>query len=757
MTHLRPITDIARRAVTRFRQVPRLAFAVGAGLSVGSQAAYGAAAQLPNTTSTIKIDGVLDEDAWRTATQIKIDTETNPGENIPARVETVAYLIEDGEKLYIAFDARDPEPDLIRAYLQDRDSAWNDDFVGVVLDTYNDERRAFEFFSNPLGIQMDLTNDDVNEREDSSWDAIWDSAGKITDDGYTVEIEIPLNQLRFPNVAGKQTWGIDLLRFHPRDQRRRYSNNVLDRSVNCYLCQLSKIQGFEGAEPGRDLEIVPTLTSTKTDATDDPGVVPLQSGDTDTEAGINIRWGITPDMTANLAINPDFSQVEADVAQLEVNNQFALFFPEKRPFFLEGADYFNTPIDAVFTRTVADPDVGAKLTGKQGVHTYGVFAAQDAITNLLLPGAFGSDSDSLDEDNTAFVGRYSYGFGDASSVGALITTRESDSYHNYVGGFDVNWRISDQHSIQAQYLRSDTEYPDEIVAEYEQPDGSFDGSAVSFEYEYESRNWFFDIEYEDYNAGFRADAGFVTQVNANKQEVGFRRVWFGDEDDWWTRVRFRGNWDITHNDDGDVLEREIEGYLGVGGPLQSWLQIGGLSRDTLWDGVVYRENKISFYGEFKPRGGLSMGVFARTGDQVDFANSRLGDQVRIEPWMEWNINRHLLLRVESALVKLDTKAGEKVFDASIYDVRLTYQFSRRSFLRLTSQFRDVERNPDVYVDEVNAQSKRVGRQLLYSYKINPQTVFFLGYSDNHVDDDDLRGLEETDRTWFMKVGYAWTP
>lgn len=361
--------------------------------------------ELVRTNDVITIDGVMDEAVWQTATQIEIDTETDPGENTRARVATVAYL-------------------------QDRDSAWNDDLVGVVLDTFNDERRAFEFFSNPLGIQMDLTNDDVNQSEDESWDAIWDSAGTINTDGFIVEMAIPLSQLRFPSTTGKQTWGIDLLRFYPRDKRYRFSNNQKDRSLNCYLCNFSEIQGMENVQSGRDLEIVPTLAATKTDSTDDPGFTPLQSGDTETEAGLNIRWGITPDMTANLAVNPDFSQVEADVAQLEVNNQFALFFPEKRPFFLEGSDYFSTPISAVFTRTVADPSVGAKLTGKRGNHTYGVFAAEDEITNLIFPGAFGSDGESLEQSNTAFVGRYSRNFGDASSVGALLTSRTGDDYYN---------------------------------------------------------------------------------------------------------------------------------------------------------------------------------------------------------------------------------------------------------------------------------------------------------------------------------------
>jgi hypothetical protein len=706
--------------VNTFRRTPRLTIISLPALLLLASPAWPNIASLPRTGETVTIDGVLDDEAWKYATKINIDTETNPGENIPARVTTVAYLIEDGEKLYIAFDAKDPDPQTIRAYLQDRDKAYNDDFVGIVLDTYNDERRAFEFFSNPLGVQMDLTNDDVNQREDDSWNAIWDSAGQITDAGYIVEMEIPLNQLRFPHVEGKQTWGFDLLRFYPREKRYRFSSNSLDRDVNCYLCQFNKIEGLEDVTPGRDLEIVPTLTGSRTDSTEDPGFEPLQNGDAETEAGVSIRWGITPDLTANLAINPDFSQVEADVAQLDINNQFALFFPETRPFFLEGADYFSTPVEAVFTRTVADPDIGAKLTGKRGNHTYGVFAAQDAITNLLMPGAFGSDSESLDQENTTFVGRYSRSFGDASSVGALLTARDGDDYKNAVGGFDVRWKISDQHSVQAQYLRSDTEYPEDIVDEYEQPSGSFDGDALVAGYEYDSRSWFGYVQHEAYSSGFRADSGFVPQVDVSKQEIGGGHTWHAEEDDWWTRMRLFANWDITHDDSG-------------------------------------KENKVSLYYQIRPTGGLSLGVFARYGDQVDFDNSRLGEQLRLEPFIDWNINRNLFLRLRATLLQLDTKEGEDVFDAGVYDIRATWQFNRRSFIRLTTQIRNVDRNQSVYVDEVDSHSRRVGRQLLYSYKINPQTVFFLGYSDKHIDDDDLDGLQEADRTLFMKIGYAWTP
>jgi len=712
---------------------------------------------MPRTSDAITIDGVMDEAAWRQATQISLDNETHPGENIPALVDTTAYIIEDGERLYIAFDARDPDPSQIRAFLQDRDSAWNDDFVGVVLDTYNDERRAFEFFSNPLGVQMDLTNDDVNQREDSSWDAIWDAAGSISEQGYVVEMEIPLSQLRFPKKAGKQTWGIDLIRFYPRDKRHRLSNNVNDRSRNCYLCNFDEIEGMDNAKPGRDLEIVPTLTSSRTDSTDDPGVVPLQSGNTETEAGVSVRWGATPDMTLNLAINPDFSQIEADVAQLDVNNQFALFFPETRPFYLEGADYFTTPMNAVFTRTVADPDLAAKITGKRGNHTYGAFVSEDVITNLIFPGAFGSDSTSLEEGNTAFVGRYSLGFGESSSVGALLTTRTGDGYHNYLGGFDLSWRINDSHSIRAQYLETETLYPDDLAIEYEQPLGEFSGSGEFLMYEYESRNWNAHAIHYGLDRGFRADSGFEPQVDATLQGVGGRYVWFGEEDDWWTRVRLRGNAGETRDDDGQILEREVEAYLGVGGSMQSWTQIGFEREEQLWDGVVYKGGKIKLYTSVKPVGGLQLGLFADYGDQIDFANSRQGDQLRLEPFVDWNVNRHLLMKLQATILDFDTKGGEKIFDASVFDLRLTWQFNRRSFLRLTTQYQDVRRNQDVYFDEVDSRTRNMGRELLFSYKLNPQTVFFLGYSDKHFEDDELNALEETGRTWFMKIGYAWTP
>ena len=227
---------------------------------------------------------------------------------------------------------------------------------------------------------------------------------------------------------------------------------------------------------------MPSLTASRTDVRD-PITQRFGEGNSEEEVGVTVSWGITPDLTANLALNPDFSQVEADVPQLDVNNQFSLFFPETRPFFLDGADYFSTPINAVFTRTVADPDVGAKLTGRSDMNTFGVFLADDTATNLLFPGPLRSENETLDQSNRAFVGRYSRGFGrNASTIGALVTSRSGDDYGNDVAGIDGRFRITDQHSLRFEYLDSETTYPVAIVADFGQPAGSFGGDAVRAHY-----------------------------------------------------------------------------------------------------------------------------------------------------------------------------------------------------------------------------------------------------------------------------------
>jgi hypothetical protein len=206
---------------------------------------YNWAGKLISATNTIQsiktvIDGEIDQEEWKYAAWVTLDNETFPSQNVPALVDTAALMMEDGANFYLAFIASDPEPTKIRAILQRQGCIMGGRFCSIVIDTFNDERRSFEFFANALGVQTDAIYDDVVQNEDTSWNAIWDSAGKISDKGYTVEMKIPLSQLRFPAGLDKQTWGVDILRFYPRDKRHRLTNNRKDYNLSCYLCQIKR-------------------------------------------------------------------------------------------------------------------------------------------------------------------------------------------------------------------------------------------------------------------------------------------------------------------------------------------------------------------------------------------------------------------------------------------------------------------------------------------------------------------------------------
>ncbi len=350
--------------------------------------------QITRSAGPIEVDGVMDEEAWRTAARITLPFEWFPGDNLPAPVETEAFITFDDENLYLGFRAYDPSPSSIRANLADRDTPFQDDAVGFMVDPFNDERRGFQFRINPLGVQMDAIFSENEGYEDFSWDAIWASEGKIVEDGYVVEVAVPFKSLRFPRSAEAQTWGIMLMRDYPREIRHRMRSHPTDRNRACLLCQMNKMTGIQGVDPGKNVEFTPTLTTVRTDTRQD---VPTGSwegggangdwdaGGTDYQPGVTARWSMTPNLVFNGTVNPDFSQVEADVAQLDVNNRFALFYPERRPFFMEGADFFLTPLNVIFTRTVADPVAGAKLTGQGGAQRSWVLSDQGSGEQPDLP------------------------------------------------------------------------------------------------------------------------------------------------------------------------------------------------------------------------------------------------------------------------------------------------------------------------------------------------------------------------------------
>ena len=703
----------------------------------------------------IKIDGIIEEEAWKKCQEIKLPTEWTPGDNTPAPVDTDCLVTYDRANIYIAFRCHDPEPQKIRAHLMDRDSIDTfimDDHVSIWLDTFNDQRRAFEFRVNPLGVQADAVFSEQDGYEDFSWDAIWSSAGRITADGFEVELAIPFHQLRFKRAPGRQTWGFSAERSWPRQDRHRMESHPRDRSSNCMLCLVNKISGLEDISPGNNLEFDPTLTVQRSDLREDFPAGGLVAGKIKAEPGLTAKWGVTPNLILNAALNPDFSQIEADAAQLDVNTRYALYYAEKRPFFLEGADFFLTPFEAVFTRTVADPLWGAKMTGKVGKSALGFFVAQDRINNLIIPSNQGSETTSLDEDVFGGVFRYRYDIGNSSTLGVLYTGRSGGDYYNHVGGIDGFFRLGKKNQIRFQYLHSQTRYSGEVASTYGQDDGSFPGNALFVEYVHQTRNWFIYGAYDDRGRDFRADSGFINRVDTRMLDSQIQYTFWGKPGGWFNRLSF---WLRAYRiSDHDALLTDSRVALGgiYEGPLQSTATVIARANREYYAGSLYGTDDLYAEVYFKPFKGFSFGVYANPANAVDYANERPARRLLLGPYLEAGIGRHLNLNLSHNLERLSSD-GQRTYTANLLQARLIYNFNVRAFARAILQYRDVDRVPERYSFAVDRASRSLFTQLLFSYKLNAKTVLFLGYSGQLLGNQDI-DLTRSDRTFFLKLGYA---
>jgi hypothetical protein len=721
---------------------------------------------IPKAAAPLRIDGILDEAAWAAAPKIPLPFEWQPGDNVPAPVDTDCRVTYDLHNLYIGFRCFDPEPKKIRAHLMDRDDTDTlimDDHVSFMIDSFNDERRGFQFRVNPMGVQADANFSELEGYEDFSWDAIWKASARITDWGWAVEVAIPLGQLRFRKSDGPQTWGLSAERSWPRDARHRMTSHIRSRNVNCIICQFNKLTGFEGITPGQNIELTPTVTAVRTDAMPLEGYpdAPLERGGIKDDYGLTAKWGITPNLILNGTVNPDFSQVEADVAQLQINRRFALFYPEKRPFFLEGGDFFLTPLQAVFTRTVADPLWGTKLTGKSGRTAMGVFAAQDQMTNLIFPSNQGSMQGSLDQSTTGGVFRLRQDIGRMSTLGVLYTGRMGSDYGNHVAGADGFFRLDQKNSVIVQFLHSETEYPDAVASAYGQSEGRFGGNAVSLQFQHFSRYWIVNAMYEDLSPGFRADYGFVPRVDTRTATTTVFRQFWGKPKGWFNLIRLGVMGEAVWDHAGTLTDRGLTLGLAYQGNLESLVNLHANFLRTFYNGQYFDTAFGQAIGRIRPFSGAEVGVQAMAGQTIDYANSRLAQGLSVGPNLSLNVFRRLNLVASHAYERLSFH-GDTIYIANLSQLKLVWNFSVRSFVRAILQYSDQEQNPAATTFPVDSKSRGLFTQFLFSYKLNPRTVLFLGYSDNSMGGvfdswlgPDRIGLVRTDRTFFLKIGYAW--
>ena len=727
---------------------------------------------IPRVAAGTAIDADLSEPAWQQAKIVPIVFDTWPAENTPAPVKTTARVMEDGEFLLISFVAEDPDPSAIRAFFRDRDKVWEDDTVGIKIDTYNDSKLAYQFFINPLGVQGDAIENEITKSESDAWDGIWHSAGKITATGYQIEVALPLKMLNFNDRLPVQQWRLELLRFYPRDIRHRLSSNKIERDNPCWICQMSPITGFAGAKQGSHFTLVPALVagSSQKRAVSSSGEGDWRT-ESDVEPSLDLKWGITPDINLNATLNPDFSQIEADEAQVSVNDTFALFFDEKRTFFLDNADYFSSPMDLVYTRNVSSPDAGVKVTGRHDAQSFAFFAANDKDTTFIVPGNISSDIGFIDEKSENAVLRYRYDINKQLSAGWISTLRQAGDYHNEVHGVDVKYQVTDQDKFIGQYLHSDSAYPLGLAAELSgeaklrASGDDLQDSGKLLAYEHENRNWSWYSRYLGLGEEFRADLGYMPQTDFIKVVHGGSYQWFY-ENSWLNRLELFGDWDITHNEPGELLEKEAEIGLVFFGEYQSETELKFSQRDRVGSRLdqnvlrvdantqLFQEQLIEIESVVQPASGVYVELYTEFGDKLDFRNNRMGDGLQLSPELRWNADMHTQFSIRHTYRTLDADSA-KVFTANLTDLRLSYQFSVQSFVRLALIYSNIQQNPTNNIGQVTPHARELGSQLLYSYKLNPQTLFFAGYSDNAFADDEVNSLTRDQRSVFVKFSYAW--
>jgi hypothetical protein len=522
--------------------------------------------RVPKFDKVPVIDGKLDDEIWKSAAVLSNFYQTRPGDNIAPSQPTEVLVGYDAKTLYVAFRARD-EAGKVRATVPKRDNIWEDDYVGMMLDTFDDQRKAYALFFNPVGVQADgiLTE---GMGEDYSPDILMESKGVVTDEGFTVEIAIPFKSLRYS--AGKdKNWGAHFFRRIKRFNNEQDSWMPISRDKSGFLPQAGKITGFEGLASERTLELIPSLTVSQTSkrfrtlsrafvnanpGVQDPGR--MVNKPVELDPGLTMKLGITPTITLDAAFNPDFAQVEADALVNTANQRFPIFFEEKRPFFLEGKDIFQTQIAAVHTRTIVDPDAAVKLTGKRGRNTFGLLLASDnapgnfteeerhakreELDFLRRPQQAGeSDADfarrlagaqNVEDrfnqflDKNAYVGilRLKRDIGKENSVGLLATTYNFIERHNHVGGFDARFRLDPVTVLSFQVLGTHSRgffySPFEDKSTYR----TGNGFVYAYNFDRSGRHFGFFVSGVGRTRDYRAELGFTRRVNTNNHSAFMR-------------------------------------------------------------------------------------------------------------------------------------------------------------------------------------------------------------------------------------------
>ena len=690
----------------------------------GSAAALGAekpSVTIPRVTEPLELSRYLDGKTIPPGTRITGLVQQEPGDGVPSSLETTVYLSYDDSHLYAVFICKD-EPGKVRANMTKREAIMGDDIVGLLLDTYHDGRRAYEFLVNPLGIQLDGVATEGQD-DDFSYDTLWQSDGRLTEDGYVVVMKIPFKSLRFSNAA-VQTWGVAVARSIPRANETSFWPYITRRIAGLGQ-QLATLEGLEGISPGRNLQAIPYGNFATARVLDEEGVRRTEQS---ARVGVDGKAVIKDAMTVDMTVNPDFSQVESDEPQVTVNQRYEVYFPEKRPFFIENAGYFETPQTLFFSRRISDPGVGARLTGKAAGWAFGVLGVNDDE-----PGREVEAGDPR-SGKTAGIGvfRAQREFARQSYVGGIYTDVEFGASANRVYGADARWKFTDNWTAAGQWVGSQT---------IDEAGDSTHGTSWIAQVNREGRGFDYMGVVTSRSPDFRSDLGYIRRVDMREvqQEAGYS--WYPEH----SRVLRVG------------ADLEAGALWDYGGQLQDWqvepgfeielpggTELGGMyfAAFERYQGIEFQRGGAMVRANSDWLSWLGVGVNYFRGSGINYYPAEglapfLGTEQSLEA--EITLRPSSRLRLDQAYLYADLSTSEesslppgaaqgRIFTDHILRTRVNYQFTRELSARVILDYETL--TPNQALVDLDHE-RRFNADVLFTYLLNPWTAVYVGYSDGY--------------------------
>jgi len=711
--------------------------------------------EVTRATGAIAIDGELNDAGWVGVARADNFAEHQPGDQVKPPVDTVAYITYDDKQLYVAFVCYD-DPQMVRASFTQRDRIWNDDYVIFLLDTFAQQNWAYEIAVNPYGIQGDLLWS-ATGGEDMGYDVVFYSAGKITDRGYQVEMAIPFRSLRFP-FQTEQVWRVDFWRNHPREVRGQYSWAAYDRDDPCWPCQWGTVTGIREVQPGKGLELLPAVVATQAGSRYEDGI--FRNGEVEPDFGMSARFSLSSSTSLEGTYNPDFSQVESDAAQIDVNTTFALFYPEKRPFFQEGSDMFNTSFNAVYTRSINDPEYALKVIGRTGQTNLAILSARDENSPVIVPFEESSEFAAVGKTTSNII-RLQRTFGEQSYFGVIGTDRRYDSGGSgTLAGVDWRLRLSQNYHIEAQVLASHTVEPNDttLTADFETEvfdggrhtaafDGeSFWGHGIYGSFTRSARHWSFDLDYWERSPTLRADNGFEPR---NDQKLGLfwtgYTIWFDDDSVIeWVEPSFNlgRQWNFRNIKKDEWINVDLVTRLKWA---QTQFHVQYLNSNELFGGVQF-ENiwQWHFCMNSNPADLLQYGFAVNYGHRIARRHLVMGEERSYSIWADlkpWD--RLLLETIFNYIESDDVATGEGLFAGFVTRGKLSLQLTRELTLRLILQYDDFDETWEA--------------DPLITYQINPFSIFYVGSTRDYEylipENEGPNNWKLADRQYFLKLQY----